>query len=116
MDLFKRSTPAEVRFYGLLKLVGGLLLYAAVWIYVYRQGGFSDSRGGTFYIIVMGAPGALALLGLLEVVTGRSFRGLAVRWDQLEPWKRGVFGSIIVIAAATVIFGGLLLIGWLTHA
>ena len=115
MDLFKRPTAAEVRLYGLLKLVAGLLLYAAVWIYVYRQGGFGDSRGGTFYIIVMGAPGALALLGLLEVVTGRSFKGLAARWDQLEPWKRGVYGTIVVIAAATVIFGSLLLIGWLTH-
>ncbi len=115
MGLFKRSTEEGIRRNGFLKLAGGLLLYAAVWLYVFRQGGFGDSRGGTFYIIVMGVPGALALSGLLEVVTGRSFTGLAASWDQLEPWKRGVYGAITIFAAAAVIFGSLLLIGWLTH-
>ncbi len=100
---------------GLLKLAGGLLLYAAIWLYVYRQGGFGDSRGGTFYIIVMGLPGAVALIGLLEIVTGHSFTRYAARWDELEPWKRGAYGMITVIAAATLIFGSLLLIGWMTH-
>ncbi len=115
MPLFKRSTEGGVRRNGFLKLVGGLVFYAAVWLYVYRQGGFGDSRGGTFYIIVMGVPGALALSGLLELITGHSFTRFAARWDQLEPWKRGVYGTITVIAAATLIFGSLLLIGWLTH-
>ena len=115
MGLFEPSTEAGVRRQGLLKLAGGLLLYAAVWLSVYKQGGFGDSRGGTFYIITMGVPGALALSGLLELVTGQTFTRFAARWDQLEPWKRGVYGTITVIAAATVIFGSLLLIGWLTH-
>lgn len=115
MGLFSRSTDEGVRRYGFLKLAGGLLLYAAVWHYVYRQGGFGDSRGGTFYIITMGVPGALALSGLLEIVTGRSFTALAARWDQLEPWKRGVYGTITAVSAAALIFGSLLLFGWLTH-
>ncbi len=105
----------NVRRYGLLKLIAGLAMYAAVWLYVYRQAGFGDSRGGTFYIILMGVPGALALSGLLEITTGRSFTELAKRWDELAPWQRGVFGTGIIIAAATLVFGGLLLIGWLTH-
>lgn len=104
-----------MRRYGFLKLAGGLLLYAAVWLYVYRQGGFGDSRGGTFYIIVMGVPGALALSGLPEIITGRSFTELATDWDNLAAWKRGVYGTLIVIAVAILVFGGLLLIGWLTY-
>ena len=111
----KSSKEHGTRRYGIYKVAGGLFMYAAVWLYVYRLGGFGDSRGGTFYIIVMGAPGALALSGLLEIVTGRSFTGLAADWDELAPWKRGVYGTTIVVAAATLIFGGLLLIGWLTH-
>ncbi|MEO1321089.1 MAG: hypothetical protein AAFV30_11075 [Pseudomonadota bacterium] len=82
---------------------------------VYRQGDFGDSRGGTFYIIVMGVPGALALSGLLEILTGRSFMQLASAWDALAPWKRGVYGVLVVLAAAVIIFGGQLLLGWLTH-
>ncbi len=115
MRHLKSSKEDGARRRGIYKLAGGVLVYAAVWLYVFRQGGFGDSRGGTFYIIVRGAPGALALSGLLEIVTGRSFTGLAAHWDELAPWKRGVYGTTIVVAAATLIFGGLLLIGWLTH-
>ncbi len=110
-----KSTQGKSRCYGCYKLAGGLLIYAAIWLYVYKQGGFGDSRGGTFYIITMGAPGALALSGLLELMTGRPFNELADSWDALAPWKRGVYGTIIVAAAAVLIFGGLLLVGWLTH-
>ena len=115
MRLFRSSTEDGARRYGYYKLASGLLIYAAVWLYVFKQGGFGDSRGGTFYLIVMGTPGALALTGLLEIVTGRPFTALAALWDELAPWKRGVYGMIAVIAAAALIFGSLLLIGWLTH-
>ena len=113
--MFDHYEEDKARLYGFLKLAGGLLMYAAVWLFVFRNGGFGDLRGGTFFIIVMGAPGALALIGLVEVATGRSFKRLADRWDELPAWKRGVYGTLVVVAAATLIFGGLLLVGWLTH-
>ena len=94
-------------------VVGKKALAAVVFGFVYSRGGFGDSRGGTFYIISMGVPGALALTGLLELATGRPFEELADRWDAMPAWKKGVVGISTVLAAAVVIFGPLLLYGWI---
>lgn len=97
---------------GALKVLAGLVIYVSVWLWVFNQGGFGDSRGGTFYIVTMGVPGALLLIGVVELITNAPFVHLASRWDELKPWKRGVYGTLIVVAAIVLIFGSLLLYGW----
>lgn len=57
-------------------------------------------------MIPFALPGAFALKGLLEFVTGVPFLELARRWDELKGWQRGVLGTIIVLMALVVIIGG----------
>jgi hypothetical protein len=59
-----------------------------------------------FGMIPFALPGAFALKGLLEFVTGFPFLELARRWDELKGWQRGVLGTIIVLVALVVIIGG----------
>lgn len=106
---------SDVRRRGALKILGGVVAYVGVWLLLFRQGGFGEGRGGTFYIITMAAPGGLALIGLVELYTGKSFNDLAARWDALPGWKQAVIAMATVLGAIVLIFGPLLLIGWLTY-
>ncbi len=54
-------------------------------------------------MIPFALPGAYALSGLVEFVTGISFFEFAARWDELKGWQRGIFGTFIVIVAMLVI-------------
>jgi hypothetical protein len=47
-------------------------------------------------LILLAAPGAYALVGLLEAISGRPFREFGVKWDQLKGWQRGVLGLAVV--------------------
>lgn len=54
--------------------------------------------------LALGAiPGALALLGVVEIITGIPYHQLARRWDSLRGWQRGVYGTFIVLIATAVI-------------
>ena len=108
-----RAGSFSARQAGLLRLLGGGVLFAGVLAYVYSQGGFGDARGGTFSVIGMGAPGAMAIIGLVELVTGIHFSHFSERWDALPGWKRGVLGVCAVLAAGVVIFGPILLYLWI---
>jgi hypothetical protein len=55
-----------------------------------------------------GIPGAFALAGLVQVISGVPFSELASRWDALQGWQRGILGTIIFILAVGLIIGGLL--------
>jgi hypothetical protein len=57
-------------------------------------------------MIPFALPGAFALQGLIELITGVPFLELARRWDELKGWQRGVLGTIIVLVALVVIVGG----------
>jgi hypothetical protein len=50
-------------------------------------------------------PGGWALAGLLQAVTGVPFAKFASRWDALQPWQRGVFGTAIVFGLAALLYG-----------
>ncbi|NNE19419.1 MAG: hypothetical protein HKN10_13165 [Myxococcales bacterium] len=50
-------------------------------------------------LIPLALPGAYALVGLLELLTGSSFSELSRRWDALRGWQRGVLGTVVVIVA-----------------
>jgi hypothetical protein len=57
-------------------------------------------------MIPFALPGAYALSGLIEAVTGISFIEAARRWDELQGWQRGVFGTFIVLVAGILIICG----------
>lgn len=57
-------------------------------------------------MIPFALPGAYALVGLTEFITGISFFEFAKRWDELKGWQRGVFGTFIVLVAGFLIICG----------
>jgi hypothetical protein len=52
-------------------------------------------------------PGAWAMGGLLELVSGVPFAQIAGRWDQLAGWQRGVLGLLVVAVAFVVMMFGI---------
>jgi hypothetical protein len=52
-----------------------------------------------------GVPGAFALAGLIQFVSGVPFTQLSAKWDSLKGWQRGVLGVIIFVFAVALIFG-----------
>lgn len=96
----------KTRFKGLVLLILGAVSTAGIV-------GFANlmSGGGNWNFIGYGfaIPGAIALVGLIQLVGGVPFRELALKWDSLAGWQRGILGTIFVIAACGVMFGGLML-------
>lgn len=97
----------NVRIKGLTKLLIGAAGFAAAFWYVMKYG--VDPVGGArtshYRAIGAGAVGALAIVGLLELCTGVSFKQFAARWDSLEAWQRGVFGTFILLLALATVSG-----------
>ena len=100
-DTLPRAIVRErgIRQRGLKRMLIGAVI-AAVWgafvMWVY-------SRGRSLMGPGLGLPGVLFLVGLVELVSGRSIQELAQRWDELQGWQRGVLGLAIVAIATTVI-------------
>jgi hypothetical protein len=46
-----------------------------------------------------GVPGAFALVGLLQLVSGVPFTELSSRWNSLAGWQRGILGVGIVLGS-----------------
>jgi uncharacterized membrane protein YagU involved in acid resistance len=62
-----------------------------------------SGRGYTFWGPGVGLPCVFFLMGLVELVFGRSFGALAQEWEELEGWQRGIYGLIVVVIATCVI-------------
>jgi hypothetical protein len=98
------SERGQIRLHGLrLVGIGGAIL--AAWMAIVF---FVWSHGRVLWGPGLGAPGVLFLVGLVEVVSGRSFVALARAWDDLRGWQRFVLGVVIVAIAFAVfvIIGG----------
>ena len=91
-----------------LKLsLGGAL--CAVVIYAIVSLNDKDSVVVRNLIIPLGLPGAFALMGLLEIITGVPFNDISGKWDNLKGWQRGVLGIIIAILSFIVAMFGIVL-------
>jgi hypothetical protein len=88
-------------------LYGGLAFVAAIltnqWL---LSQGVRLGIGGVFGFA---ACGAFFLMGLLEVITNRSFVYWAQKWNNLKGWQRGILGTLIAISALIIFVAG---IGW----
>ncbi len=62
------------------------------------------------FIIPLAVPGAFALMGLLEIITGIPFKEMSGKWDNLKGWQRGILGiavailTFIILGYAIVLF------------
>ena len=110
MNASETHGRTSVRRKGLLRLVIGLAVFAIgltipVFVLPYLHHQLTPTG-----MIPFALPGAYALSGLIELVTGVSFLEFARRWDALKGWQRGIFGTFIVAIALFLILavGGLI--------
>ena len=96
------SPLTPVRRKGLFKFLIGALVFAVV-LGVLLQ--LLEYVSNLIVPIGLLLPGAYALAGLVEFITGIPFFELARRWDSLKGWQRGVFGTAIVVMALFLIIG-----------
>ncbi len=107
-------TVAKNRLLGFTKFIAGAAGFALVFWYVMHHG--AEPQSGTrlsgYMAVAAGVPGAIALIGLFETATGRSFRQASDYWDNLKAWQRAVFGTLVVLLALIVVSAVFLLLAW----
>ena len=100
----------NTRIKGLIKTVIGALVFSLILYWLVDQ----HHRGKQPLIeaTLMAAPGALGLVGLIELITGTSFSAFAEAWSQLKGWQRGLAGVAVCSVTFLVIIIGFL---WSLH-
>ena len=88
---------------GLLAGLCGVLVH---WVHVHWH---QVPVGGG--LVAVGLPGAFALTGFLELLTGHPFLSLASKWDDLAGWQRGILGTLVAALAFGVALCALVLFG-----
>lgn len=79
-----------------IKLSSGILLCLIIFLLIdYFK--LENSSIVKQEIIPLAVPGAYALIGLLEIITGTPFLEISKKWDSLAGWQRGILGIIVVI-------------------
>ena len=93
----------SVRTKGILKFVAFGSAAVAIGVAVYslaQRWGHAPPRE---FLIFLAVPGAYALVGLIEAISGSPFQEFSKRWDQLAGWQRGVVGLAVVIFAFAIL-------------
>jgi hypothetical protein len=99
-------SPKAVRRKGLIRFAAGLAVFGigiAFTLFLLPRINEQLSPKG---LMLFAFPGAYALAGIIEIITGVPFVEFARRWDQLKGWQRGVFGTAIVLLAGFIIISG----------
>jgi hypothetical protein len=76
----------------------------AFWISHPSQYPFKYYPAGPGGALIIGIPGAAAIIGLVEMGTGKPFRELENTWASLSWWKKALLGSVIVIVGGILAF------------
>jgi hypothetical protein len=113
MNSSDKQVSISVRRQGLFQFLIGLLVFAVVLAILVLLSQYVSNL-----VIPIGLllPGAYALAGLVQFITGVPFFELARRWDSLKGWQRGVFGTFIVLVGGALVAGIIGSIGyWASH-
>ncbi|MDJ0905181.1 MAG: hypothetical protein QNI96_04120 [Woeseiaceae bacterium] len=96
----------SVRMRGLLYLVagGGVFALFAFWIANPEHYPFSYYPAGIGGALAIGAPGAAAIVGLIELVSGKPFHKIEESWAELSGLQRFLGGTLIVLVGGAVVF------------
>lgn len=96
----------SVRTRGLLYLIVGGSLFGlfAFWIANPASYPFSVYPAGIGGALAIGAPGAGAVIGLIELVSGKPFHQVEDAWAGLSGLQRFVGGTLIVLVGGAVVF------------
>ncbi len=99
----------NIRSKGLLKFIGGSLVFVLVLANLPKDAGGAITNIGPAKAALMAIPGVFALMGLVESVTASKFGELAQKWDTLKGWQRGVLGTLVAMLALALMFFGMLM-------
>ena len=96
----------SVRTRGLLYLIVGGSIFALVafWIANPEYYPFSVYPAGIGGALAIGAPGAGAIIGLIELVSGKPFHQVEDAWAGLSGLQRSLGGTLIVLVGGAVVF------------
>lgn len=96
----------SVRLRGLLNLIGFGSLFAlfAYWIAVPDAYPFSVYPAGIGGAIAIGSPGVGAMVGLIELLSGKPFYKIEESWARLSGLQRFFGGTLIVVIGSAVVF------------
>ena len=109
----------NIRTRGILQFLGsGLAFGTWLWMFSGTQGSTTghngETPGGPLAPFFMAATGGFAAAGLLQAITGTPFSEMSEKWNALERWQRGLYGLLVFISGLVLLFGGLMLYGWMT--
>lgn len=96
----------SIRHRGLLVflLCGGIFSVIVYWIANPSTYPFDFYPAGPGGALLIGAPGGLAIIGLLELASGKPFYQLEAAWASLKMWQQALFGFCIIAVAGTGLF------------
>jgi len=96
----------SVRVRGLLYLIGGGSIFAlfAYWIANPDSYPFAVYPAGLGGALVIGAPGAGAIIGLIELISGKPFYQMEDAWANLSGMQRFLGGTLIIVVGGAVVF------------
>ena len=100
------ATPVSqrsVRAIGLMRFLTGTALTAAILLFF--QWRASHSAQGHVTAVLWGLPGAWAIAGLIEMITGVHIMELSARWDSMAQWKQTVYGLLLMALGFLLIAG-----------
>jgi hypothetical protein len=92
-------TPDDIRRRARWKIAAGIVL-AVAWVVFIRF--LHTETTWTVRGLGIGVPAVPFLIGVLELISGRSFSDLSRRWDALKGWQRGLIGTAVVAATLTI--------------
>jgi hypothetical protein len=94
---------------GVIKLGAGIFgaILVGFVIYFIRQKKLVPAS--LFAMIPLAMPGAYALVGLLEAITGVPFAEISSKWDELAGWQRGILGLLVAALAFLVAMAGIVI-------
>lgn len=95
-----------IRQRGLISLVvfGGIFATFAYWIANPSSYPFNYYPAGPGGAILIGAPGGGAIIGLIELISGKPFYEIEEAWANLGGWQRAAGSILIVVVGGSVAF------------
>jgi hypothetical protein len=94
-DAMSNST-VRVRGLVLFLLFGGIFATFAFWIANPASYPFDYYPAGPGGALIIGAPGGAAIIGLIELLSGKPFYEVEDAWASLGTWQRA-FGSVLIV-------------------
>lgn len=96
----------SVRQRGLLLFLGGAAVFFTIAHLLVHSDKFHfilSDTDGPMALIAVGIPGAAAMAGLVELVTGQPIRELEAVWVGFDWWQKLILGLLFVLVGAALV-------------